>query len=132
MRQRPGKRGFSRRGEMEAERFQRRALQAGLVVEQAVVELAGDLLQRRVERAQVLDPAHRRPGGAAHGRLDPERVAVQAGVGAARRAAVGQAVGGVEGGGLGDLEDGVGHHWSRGWSGGPGSGDAQVFVGLQA
>ena len=60
MRARAGKRWLQPVGEVEAERLQGRALQAGRLVQQAVVERAGDRLQRRVERAEVVDPADRR------------------------------------------------------------------------
>src|SRR5437868_15307134 len=93
--------------------FKRGALQPGLFVQQPVVKLADDRLQRLVELSQVRHPTHRRQGLATHRGLDPERVAVQARVGAAGRSARGQAVRRVEAGGLGDFENGGVHEARR-------------------
>ena len=84
--------------------LQRRTLQSGPLIEQTVVQLAGDGLQLRIQRRQVLDPANAGLLLPTQRRLDLERVAVHAAVRAVG-GADGDIVGRVEGGRLGDFEN---------------------------
>jgi hypothetical protein len=56
-RDRPGNWRRQPLGEIQAQALQRRAFQAGAIVEQAVVKLGGHRLQRAVQAVEVGDPA---------------------------------------------------------------------------
>ena len=84
--------------------LQRRQFQTGLFIEQAVIQLLGRRPQRAVEGAKVRDPAMAVQRFAPHSGLDREGMAVHPAIGTAVRL-VGEMVGRVEGGRLGDLEN---------------------------
>ena len=95
--------GLQAFGEIEAEHLKRRILEARLIVQQGMIEPSGNLLQGSVEEAKVVHPTRRRLRRAPKRSLHSERMAVQARIAVVRLAAR-QAVSGVEGGGLRDLE----------------------------
>jgi hypothetical protein len=70
-----------------------------------MIQLARQGFQRGVQRAQVSDPTDRTLHGAAHGRFYLKGVPMQATIILPRP--LGQAMGGVEQGGLGNFEDGI-------------------------
>ena len=101
---------------MQAQVLQRRAFQTGRLVQRAVVQLRRRRLQRPVQFAQVLDPADRRNLRPAQSRFHPERMAMQALVGAAF-GALGQEMGGVKGGrALGSTDPTSANIADPGWS----------------